>query len=375
MTIILKVGIFFCNCIYALCKLLPVRKKVTFLSRQSNRPSVDIDMLSDKIQSEHPDFQTVLLCKRLESGLLARLGYCFHMLRQMYHLATSQIVILDSYAILVSILFHRKTLLVVQMWHSVGTMKKFGYSILDMPEGSSSKLARAMKMHANYDYILAASEAYKPHLSEGFGYPLSKIETYPLPRVELLESADYAQAVREKVYAVYPRLKDRETILYAPTFRKGEDRQFAEAAAALANTIDPEKYNLVIKAHPLADFQLTHPSALVDTAFSSFDMLFISDHVISDFSCIIYEAAILRRPLYLYTYDYEHYLKTRDIYMDYKAEMPGPICSNAADIARAIEQHACDPAEVARFATKYVTPRSCHETRDIVDFLFSQKKR
>ena len=47
-------------------------------------------------------------------------------------------------------------------------MKKFGYSILDKPEGSSSRMARLMKMHENYDFILAAGDGYKAHLAEGF---------------------------------------------------------------------------------------------------------------------------------------------------------------------------------------------------------------
>ena len=38
-------------------------------------------------------------------------------------------------------------------------------------------------------------------------------------------------------------------------------------------------------------------------------MLYISDIVISDYSCIIYEAALLNIPLYFYTYDYEKYMK------------------------------------------------------------------
>lgn len=374
MHIILKIGIKIFQFFYCVMKVFPVKKKVTFISRQSNSASLDISMMQKEILKLHPDFETVILCKKIEGGLLSKIGYCFHMLRQMYHLATSQIVILDSYSILVSVLNHKKSLLVIQMWHSVGTMKKFGYSILDMPEGSSSKIAKTMKMHANYDYILAASEAYKPHLAEGFHYPISKIMTFPLPRVEALESSQYAADAKAKIYRSYPRLAEKETILYVPTFRKGENQDFFSAAIALANAVDYSRYNLVIKAHPLAEFEADHPKAIIDQQFSSFDMLFISDYVISDFSCIIYEAAVLKRPLYFYTYDYDHYLATRDIYIDYKKEMPGPICSTAAEIVQAISDQACDPEKVQSFLTKYITPKSGHETKDIVDFIFSKRK-
>lgn len=373
---ILKVMLQLLHILYSLFKLFPTKKKVVFISRQSDRPSLDMRMLKKEIQTSHPDYQIVLLCKKIGERVPEKIGYCFHMLRQMYHLSTSQIAILDSYAILVSILHHKKSLLIIQMWHSIGTMKKFGYSILDMPEGSSSRLAKIMKMHANYDYILAASDAYKPHLAEGFHYPVEKIVTLPLPRVEALESREFADAARKKIVSVYPELSasEKETILYIPTFRKGETEGFQKAAMALADAVDYSRYHLIIKAHPLSDFSASHPHAIIDHQFSSFDMLFISDCVISDYSCIIYEAAILRRPLYFYAYDYDQYQSARDFYIDYKKEMPGPVCRTAEETLKAIDARACDPEAVQRFLSRYVTPKSRHETRDIVDFMFAHQK-
>ena len=45
------------------------------------------------------------------------------------------------------------------MWHSMGTMKLFGYTALDKSEGSKAELAYAMKMHENYDYVISGSKA------------------------------------------------------------------------------------------------------------------------------------------------------------------------------------------------------------------------
>jgi len=375
MDIILKTGVIVFRFLYSFFKLLPTQKKVTFISRQSNTASLDIRMLNDQLLRQHPDYKTVILCRKIEGNIINKISYCFHMLCQMYHLATSEIIILDSYCILASTLNHKKDLLIVQMWHSVGTMKKFGYSILDMPEGSSSKVASIMQMHANYDYILCAGEGYRSHLAEGFNYPEDKIVIFPLPRVEALKDPEYKRQCTEKIYAKYPQLRDKETIVYVPTFRKGENLQFHQAAMELADAVDYSRYNLVIKAHPHSGFTAEHPHAIIDYDFSSFDMLFVSDHVISDFSCIMYEAAVLERPLYFYTYDYDHYLSTRDIYMDYMAEVPGPVCGNADELIKAIEGNTCDPAAVEVFLNKYVNNSSNHETKDIVDFIFNNLKR
>lgn len=375
MSLIIKAGILILNTIYSLIKLFPQKKKIVIISRQSDSPSIDISLLTNKLNELHPDYQVIVLCKTLKGNLVNKSRYLIHIFVQMYHMATAEAVILDSYCIAASILKHKQTLLIIQMWHSVGTMKKFGYSILDKEEGSSSKIAHLMKMHANYDYILVAGDGYRDHLSQGFNYPHNKIITLPLPRVELLKSVSYGKDVQSKVYKTYPELKEKKNIVYVPTFRKTNDESFVHALSTLCNNIDYSKYNLIVKPHPLTDLSyFANENAIIDKKFSSFDMLFISDVVISDYSCIMYEAAVLNKPIYLYTYDYEEYMKTRDIYMDYKQEVPGPICETAYDLISSIDKCNYDYDKLNTFLNKYVFMGSNHETEDIVNFIFKHKK-
>lgn len=373
MSLIIKIAIFFLNIIYSLLKLFPQKHKITFISRQDNKPSLDIEMLDKKLHELHGEYETIILCKTLDPGFLSKISYAFHMLKQMYHIATSEVVVLDSYCIAISILNHRKNLLVIQMWHSIGTMKKFGYSILDKPEGSSSKIAHLMKMHRNYDYILAAGDGYKEHLAEGFNYPLEKIVTLPLPRIEVLKDKEYAQKTRSKILKAYPDLEYKKNIVYVPTFRKVNDDEFLSALKSLCGSIDYDKYNLIIKAHPLTDLtDFDNGDAVLDDQFSSFDMLFISDIVISDYSCIMYEAAVLGKPIYLYAYDYDEYMATREIYMDYKNEIPCPICGSANELMETIDNTSYNYNTLDSFLNKYVCTESQHETKDIVDFIFNR---
>ena len=83
-------------------------------------------------------------------------------------------------------------------------------------------------------------------------------------------------------------------------------------------------------------------------------MLFAADMVISDYSCIIYEAAVLGKPVYLYAYDYREYMADRDIYMDYMAEMPGPVSGDATSLMSAINSEAYDYSKLRSFLNKYV---------------------
>lgn len=374
MATIIHIGTLLLNFLYTILKLLPQRKKAIILSRQSNTPSLDISMLEERIKRTHGDYTVIVMCKKIDSGLLNKVSYCLHMLKQMYHLATTEIVILDSYCILVSLLKHRKNIFIVQMWHSIGTMKKFGYSILDKPEGSSSKIAGLMKMHKNYDYILAAGDGYKSHLADGFNYPIEKVVTLPLPRVEALKDKEFGMNVRNMILSMYPQLQKKKNILYVPTFRKTDDSELLNALSQLCNSIDYNKYNLIVKVHPLTSLNgFEHNSALIDNEFSSFQMLFISDIVISDYSCIMYEAAVLNKPVYLYTYDYDNYMSTRDIYMDYKTEVPGPVCYDSSSLMNCIDNSEYNFDKLQHFLNKYVYMGSSSETDDIVQFIFNRK--
>lgn len=369
---VIRAGIFCLNMVYGVFKLLPVRRKVTMLSRQSNTPSDEFRMIKKGINLRDKGVKVVFLCHTLDGGVNSSLGdkvrYGFHMFTQMYHIATSKVVILDSYCMVVSILDHRKELKVIQMWHSMGTMKKFGYTALDTKEGSKSELAYTMKMHRNYDYVFASAESYKDHLAKGFNCDIEKILTMPLPRLDLLHSEKYGEKVRERIYGAYPKLREKPVILYCPTFRK-EEKEFIGALKALAGAVDSEKYNFVVKLHPLSKAGEECEAFCAD-GFSSFEMLFAADYLISDYSCIVYEAAVRGIPLYFYNFDMELYTDGRGLALDYENEVPGPVSKDAEEIVSAIRTGEYDLEALRVFADKYVTPVK-HATKDIVDFVFT----
>lgn len=384
MTILIGVFRFVFNIIYMFFKLLPVKRKIVFLSRQADRPSLDFEMLGECIRNEHPGYETVFLCKTLKRSAAGALSYIPHLFTQMYHIATSEAAVLDSYCIPISVLKQRDSLVVIQMWHSVGTMKKFGYSILDEGEGSSSKLANAMRMHRGYDYVLAAGHGYIDHLAQGFDIDKEKIVVLPLPRVEFLGDSSRVNAVREKILKRYPELDGKRVIVYVPTFRKGDQGDFAEALTGLADAVSAEDTVLVLKAHPLTRNVPDLKGVIADKEFSSMEMLTIADQVISDYSCIIYEAAILGEPVYFYTYDRDRYRDTRDMYLDYESEMPGPVESDPVKLAEIMKSdYSCekgadtgsgyDYEKLQGFLEKYVEI-SGRETSNIADFIFSKIK-
>ena len=356
------------NFIYCFFKLIPTKNKITFISRQANSTSIDFKLLINELTATLPNYQVVVLCKKIDRGILNKIFYCFHIFKQMYHIATSKVVILDSYCITISILNHKKSLKVIQMWHAIGLMKKAGYSILNKKEGRDASLAQSLKMHKNYNYILVSSDNLKKSFKKVFNCTDKQLITLPLPRVDLLKSEEYHQNNKKLIYEKYPQMKNKKNILYVPTFRKNE-KTHEEKINELIDFIDFNKFNLVIKLHPLSKINISRNNVINDKYFSSMEMISTCDYVISDYSTIIYEAAIANKPLFFYAFDIETYKKNRGFFINYEKEVPGLITDNPKKIINAINNNDFDMHKVNIFLKKYVDMNNKSNTAEIVRFI------
>lgn len=336
---IIKAGTGILNGIYSGMKLFPQKRRVVILSRQASEPSLDICLLSDELESR--GIPVRILCDKMGPGLGGVVRYVGPLFRQMAYLATSKVAVLDSYCIPACLFPHRDGLTVIQMWHALGAMKKFSKSILDKPEGKSSQIAALMKMHERYDYIFTSSEKARPAFAEAFGYPPEKLTIMSLPRVDIIMDKELDRKNREKILADYPVLGSdakRETILYAPTLRIGKD--MSKATADLIDAVDTGRYNLVISMHPLTEITLPDDlpeNVITGSSYSTTELMAAADYVITDYSAITYDAALKGLPLYFYAFDKDEYLADREFYLDYDRDMPGPVCTEAAEVISEIE--------------------------------------
>lgn len=376
--ILIKIAIFLLNIIYFFLKLFPTKNKIVMISRQSNSETVDFKLIRNEIE-KHNKYKVVILCKKLEGKENASIGnlisYGFNMLRQMYNLATSKACIIDSYCICVSVLKHKKKLKVIQIWHSIGTMKKFGYEILDQEEGSSSKMAKIMKMHNNYDVILCGGKGYVDDLCRGFNCSKDIIKIIPLPRVDNITNKNKINELKKKILNKYPKLKNKKNILYCPTFRKNEDNM-KKYVQELIDKVDYSKYNLIIKLHPLSKININDKRVILAPMFSSTDMISISDYVITDYSCILYEAGLLNKPLYFYCFDYEEYNKNRSLNIDYYNDLPGIVSKDINVILNSINKDKYDYNELNKFIKKYINinGNSSEKIYKLIEELINEKR-
>lgn len=369
-TQIIRIGISiakgFLNIIYFFVKMCPTKNKVVMLSRQSNKLSIDFELIQKEILERTDNVEIKVLCKILKNDIKERINYCFYILKCMYHIATAKVCILDSYSIPISILKHKKDLEVIQIWHASGAIKKFGHQSLNKKEGRGMGIAKIMNMHKNYSHIMAPSKITGNFYSEAFKTDNDKVFLNALPRIDYLLDEELGKDKINEFYKEYPKFKNKETILYVPTFRK--DKDCTDITKGLIDSINFEKYNLIIKLHPLDKTEKMR-EYVVSNKYNTFDLLKIADYIITDYSAVAFEASVLNKPLYFYVYDIDEYEKTRGLNVNLVKEMKKSASTNIKKIVQAIENDEYDYQELEKFRNKYMI-NDHNNTKRLVDFIF-----
>lgn len=350
------------NIIYAVLKLFPVQNKVVMLSRQSNTSNIDFNLLEEEFKRQNPGIKVVILCKKIEGNLWNKVKYAFHLLYSMYHLATAKIAITDTYSIAISMLKHKKNLKIMQIWHSLGAIKKFGYQAIGKAEGRGKEISDLLNMHKNYTYITCASNVTKKFYKEAFNTPEEKIVVLGMPRIDRILSI---KDNKNEDFAIqYPEVKNKKIILYVPTFRKEKNVKVDE----LIKRVDENKYKLIIKLHPL-DANSVEDKYTVDKKYDTFTLMQIADYIITDYSAASIEASLLHKPLFFYLYDISEYQENRGLNVDLFQEVPFATSEDIDDIITKIEKDEYNYNELESFKEKYVETANMENTKRIVEFL------
>ncbi|HEU5007498.1 MAG TPA: CDP-glycerol glycerophosphotransferase family protein [Jatrophihabitantaceae bacterium] len=230
---------------------------------------------------------------------------------------------------------------VVQLWHGV-PLKKLH---LDSPAAlrsavlGNSRLVRALLARgiraagAQIQLFPVASERIVGRISSAFGVSPERIAVTGDPRDDVLlagtpdERREAAMTLLEKAIGAVP--PSARVVLYAPTWRDGERDPSAPDAATwdeIATWLDRTNTVLIVRVHPLGhgDYAagLTRSSRIrMLTAEMINDVnpvLPAVDAIVTDYSSIAFDFALLDRPTVFLAPDLETYTRSRGMYEPYR---------------------------------------------------------
>jgi CDP-glycerol glycerophosphotransferase (TagB/SpsB family) len=263
------------------------------------------------------------------------------------------------------------------VWHAAGAFKKFGYSVIDKAFGADPELVATVRIHSNYDLALVSSMSVAPHYAEAFGAPLEIFTSrLGIPRTDLLTDPSLRAAAERAVRARYPAIAGRRVVLYAPTFR-GESVGRARHADLMdldvMRRVLGEDWVVLLKLHPFVRTGLAIPPGLEGFAIDASgeadvnELMLVSDVLVSDYSSVIYEFALLGRPILFLAPDEDAYDLERGFYFDFRSGAPGPIFERTEDLAEAIRAGDHDLDLVRAFAAASFDVTDGHATGHLVD--------
>jgi len=277
-----------------------------------------------------------------------------------YRVASSRLVIVDDYFFPIYPVKKRPGVTIVQVWHACGAFKRFGRATLEAEWGADQIFLKWVPIHSNYDLTLVSSASIAPIYAEAFGQPVERISAaLGIPRTDALLPSPQRDA-RERAVRERLGLHDgRTTVLYAPTFR-GTDLKGAAAPdlldiAALSRALGSE-YRLILRLHPFVKSAMRIPPEAGDFVVDASsepdvnEVMLAGDILVSDYSSIIFEYALLNRPMAFLAPDLVAYERERGFFFDYRTGVPGPVLESTEQLARWIGAKEFDRQRVRDFA-------------------------
>jgi CDP-glycerol glycerophosphotransferase (TagB/SpsB family) len=156
-------------------------------------------------------------------------------------------------------------------------------------------------------------------------------------------------------------------VLYAPTrreYRRGGHVERVDLARLAADLGDG--HTLVVRLHPslatgpargMGLSELHRRGVLVDATDEPHveDLMLASDLLITDYSALMFDYALLDRPIVIHADDWGAYTASRGAYFDITAEAPGHVSRSYRELAWLLASGAWRDEEAARLRSAFRT--------------------
>ncbi|HDK5669673.1 TPA: CDP-glycerol glycerophosphotransferase family protein, partial [Staphylococcus pseudintermedius] len=97
-----------------------------------------------------------------------------------------------------------------------------------------------------------------------------------------------------------------------------------------------------------------------------------TDILISDYSSLIYEFAVFKRPMLFYAFDLEDYVSSRDFYEPYEEFVPGKIVKTFNELMNSLYNNSFHQEKVPEFLDKHFNYQDGKSSERIVRHIFGR---
>lgn len=270
----------------------------------------------------------------------------------------------------------------LNLWHGVG-LKKVGIDIdrgparkLFQPKGLMEKIfARINAPHLfDRDYhLLATSKITKRNYSKSFQIPEENIFISGYPRLQPF----YSDAMPPKLWQSFDKV-----VLYMPTFRDDNPLFLNDAfpnAEMLNEVCKTENILIVFKLHQLTPqsetdrFKGFSNLELLDNHLDVYPLMKSTSAMITDYSSVFVDYAVLKKPILIYAHDYKSYVaNSRDMYFNLDDLTKGKQLESFESLLEALSQLKNNSIPIDPLINIFWQEDSKHASKKITDWVIGQ---
>ena len=269
--------------------------------------------------------------------------------------------------------FKKKNTISLNTWHG-STIK------------SLDSKNQAFRGHFDGNIFLAINDREKKYFSDHFDIPIKNMFICGLPRNDELMSVNEQKKkeIKDKFVIKNKLNPSKKIILYAPTFREYININHKNT---LKNPIDfnywkkelGDKYILLFRAHyetsQIMNFNPDNEFTFDMSRYENLnELMIVSDILISDYSSIINDWALLEKPIIDYAYDLEEYKNKRGL-VDYVWNEIPNVLEDEKEVLELLKNidYEMESNNTKKFCDK-IGNKIENSTKKAVEALFNYKK-
>jgi len=199
---------------------------------------------------------------------------------------------------------------------------------------------------SKWDYLISPNPYSTEIFRRAFNFNKRMLET-GYPRNDILVNSNNEEYINKLKIDMGIR-RNKKIILYAPTWRDNEYYQRGKYKFDIKLDLErmretlSDDYVILLRMHYLIAENIDtskYDGFVIDMSkYEDIrDLYLISDILLTDYSSVFFDYAILNRPVLFFTYDLESYRDNlRGFYFDFEKEAPGPLLYDTAEIIEQI---------------------------------------
>lgn len=301
--------------------------------------------IAEEFHNKHPDLKLFWLSNNPKDSFPEYINVVStHGIKKFYNFSTSKVIINNVRGLYG--FKKRKGQIYLQTWHGGYGPKKIEGEVEEILD---PVYVRTAKYDGKItDAILAGTELTENQFKNSFWLnPNCEILKFGLPRNDFLINNKDNQSligdIRKKLLG--EQKYDNIIILYAPTFRDdgstdGYKIDFTKLLDAFERKLQ-KKCTILIKLHPNVEnadklFKVSNAIKNMSSYRDTQELLLVSDYIISDYSSIIFDAALLKKICFICALDIEEYKKNGRL-SDSIYSYPFPISFSNDELVKQVE--------------------------------------